>query len=132
MRSLIKTHCMRHLIRLWKKDERVFLIGEDIGVYGGAFGVTGDLQEKYGKERVIDTPISEAAITGACVGAALTGMRPGGRDHDQRFCDSFNGAAGTASIAYPIYVWWKSNRTDGTAIAGRFRYRCVRSTFRQL
>ncbi|NMC46856.1 MAG: alpha-ketoacid dehydrogenase subunit beta [Chloroflexi bacterium] len=60
------------------KDERVFLIGEDIGVYGGAFGVTGDLQQKYGKERVIDTPISEAGITGACVGAAITGMRPVG------------------------------------------------------
>jgi len=60
------------------KDERVFLIGEDIGVYGGAFGVSADLQQKYGKERVVDTPISEAGITGACVGAAITGMRPVG------------------------------------------------------
>lgn len=66
------------LDQIMQKDDRVFLLGEDIGVYGGAFGVTGDLQEKYGKERVIDTPISEAAITGACVGAALTGMRPVG------------------------------------------------------
>jgi pyruvate dehydrogenase E1 component beta subunit len=66
------------LDQVMAKDERVFLIGEDIGVYGGAFGVTGDLQQKYGRERVIDSPISEAGITGACVGAALTGMRPVG------------------------------------------------------
>lgn len=66
------------LDQVMAKDERVFLIGEDIGVYGGAFGVTGDLQQKYGKEWVIDTPISEAAITGACVGSAMTGMRPVG------------------------------------------------------
>jgi len=66
------------LDQMLKKDEHVFLIGEDIGVYGGAFGVTADLQQKYGKERVIDTPISEAGIAGACVGAAITGMRPVG------------------------------------------------------
>ncbi len=59
-------------------DERVFLIGEDIGVYGGAFGVTAGLRNDFGAQRVIDTPISEAGITGACVGAALTGMRPVG------------------------------------------------------
>jgi len=66
------------LDQVMAKDERVFLIGEDIGVYGGAFGVSADLQQKYGKERVVDTPISEAGITGACVGAAITGMRPVG------------------------------------------------------
>ncbi len=59
-------------------DERVFLIGEDIGVYGGAFGVTRGLLDEFGSERVIDTPISEAGIAGACIGAALTGMRPVG------------------------------------------------------
>ncbi|MEM7125115.1 MAG: alpha-ketoacid dehydrogenase subunit beta [Chloroflexota bacterium] len=59
-------------------DERVFIIGEDVGVYGGAFGVSAGLVDKYGTERVIDTPISEAAIAGACVGAAVTGMRPVG------------------------------------------------------
>lgn len=57
-------------------DERVFLIGEDIGVYGGAFGITAGLIDEFGAERVRDTPISEAAIAGACLGAALTGMRP--------------------------------------------------------
>ncbi|MBG21313.1 MAG: alpha-ketoacid dehydrogenase subunit beta [Rhizobiales bacterium] len=57
-------------------DERVILMGEDIGVYGGAFGVTGDLIEKYGPERVMDTPISELGGAGVAVGAALTGLRP--------------------------------------------------------
>lgn len=54
----------------------VFILGEDIGIYGGAFGVTGDLYHRYGKERVRDTPISELGIVGAAVGAALSGMRP--------------------------------------------------------
>ncbi|QPC90611.1 alpha-ketoacid dehydrogenase subunit beta [Mesorhizobium sp. INR15] len=57
-------------------DERVFLMGEDIGVYGGAFQVTGDLVERFGAERVIDTPISELGGAGVAVGAAMTGMRP--------------------------------------------------------
>lgn len=58
------------------RDERVILMGEDIGVYGGAFGVTGDLFEKYGTERVMDTPISELGGAGVAVGAAMTGLRP--------------------------------------------------------
>ena len=58
------------------QDERVFLLGEDIGIYGGGFGATQGLQEKYGIKRVRDTPISESAIAGAAVGAAMTGMRP--------------------------------------------------------
>ena len=57
-------------------DERVFLMGEDIGVYGGAFQVTGDLVERFGRRRVMDTPISELGGAGVAVGAALTGMRP--------------------------------------------------------
>ena len=62
-----------------RRDESVFLIGEDIGVeggFGGAFGVYLGLAEEFGHERVIDTPISEKAIAGAAVGAALAGMRP--------------------------------------------------------
>lgn len=58
------------------RDPRVFLMGEDIGLYGGAYGVTRGLLEAYGAERVRDTPISEAAIGGAAVGAAMAGMRP--------------------------------------------------------
>ncbi|RNB70642.1 alpha-ketoacid dehydrogenase subunit beta [Brevibacillus centrosporus] len=57
-------------------NQDVFIMGEDIGVYGGAFGVTRGMIEEFGKERVRNTPISEAAIAGAAVGAAMTGMRP--------------------------------------------------------
>jgi pyruvate dehydrogenase E1 component beta subunit len=57
-------------------DERVFLMGEDIGVYGGAFQVTGDLVHRFGTDRVMDTPISELGAAGVAVGAALSGMRP--------------------------------------------------------
>lgn len=57
-------------------DDRVFLMGEDIGVYGGAFQVTGDLVQRFGEDRVMDTPISELGGAGVAVGAALTGMRP--------------------------------------------------------
>jgi len=58
------------------RDERVFLIGEDVGVYGGAFKTSYGLIDRYGPERVIDTPISEIAIIGAASGAAIMGMRP--------------------------------------------------------
>ena len=59
-----------------RRDERVFLIGEDIGVFGGAFKVTQGFQEEFGEWRVIDAPLSEVAIVGGCTGAALVGMRP--------------------------------------------------------
>ena len=59
-----------------RRDPRVFLLGEDIGAYGGAFKVTAGLLEEFGSERVIDTPIAEAGIIGAAVGAALMGQRP--------------------------------------------------------
>lgn len=58
------------------RDERVFIMGEDIGVYGGAFKVTEGLLEKFGEQRVIDTPISEQAIVGSAIGASYMGMRP--------------------------------------------------------
>jgi pyruvate dehydrogenase E1 component beta subunit len=59
-----------------EQDDRVFLMGEDIGIYGGAFQVTGDLVQRFGSDRVMDTPISELGGAGVAVGAALTGMRP--------------------------------------------------------
>ena len=59
-----------------RRDDSVFLLGEDIGVYGGAFGVTRGLLDRFGPERVIDTPISEASFVGAAIGAALAGSRP--------------------------------------------------------
>src|SRR3989337_4432548 len=58
------------------RDRRVFLIGEDIGVYGGAFKVPQGFQEEFGQWRVIDAPLSETAIVGGCTGAAIMGMRP--------------------------------------------------------
>ena len=59
-----------------RRDERVFLMGEDVGIYGGTFGVPEGMLEEFGPERVRDTPISENAFMGAGVGAALTGLRP--------------------------------------------------------
>ena len=64
------------MIEEMTRDERVFLIGEDVGAYGGAFKTSAGILEKFGPERVIDTPISEVAIVGAASGAALMGMRP--------------------------------------------------------
>jgi pyruvate/2-oxoglutarate/acetoin dehydrogenase E1 component len=59
-----------------REDDRVLLLGEDIGAFGGAFKVTAGLQQEFGVNRVIDTPISEEAIIGGAVGAAIVGMRP--------------------------------------------------------
>ena len=59
-----------------RRDERVFLLGEDIGVYGGAFKVTEGFIERFGPSRVMDTPIVEETIVGAALGAAMEGLRP--------------------------------------------------------
>jgi pyruvate/2-oxoglutarate/acetoin dehydrogenase E1 component len=59
-----------------RRDKRVFVLGEDVGVYGGAFKVTLGFQEEFGPWRVLDTPLSETAIMGGATGAALMGMRP--------------------------------------------------------
>ncbi len=58
------------------RDENVFLLGEDMGVYGGCFGVTKGFIQEFGEDRIMDTPISEAGFTGVAVGAAIMGMRP--------------------------------------------------------
>lgn len=79
MREITYAEAIREaLTQEMERDKRVFIIGEDVGVYGGAFGVTLGMVEKFGKERVIDTPISELGIAGAITGAALHGMRPVG------------------------------------------------------
>ncbi len=79
VRTLTFAEAVREALQqAMQADPSVFLIGEDIGVYGGAFGVTNGLIEQFGPERVRDTPISEAVIAGTCLGAALTGMRPVG------------------------------------------------------
>jgi len=59
-----------------RRDENVFLMGEDVGIFGGDFGTSVGMLEEFGKERVRDTPISENAISGAAIGAAMTGLRP--------------------------------------------------------
>jgi pyruvate dehydrogenase E1 component beta subunit len=79
MRELTYAEALREGLRqAMTTDPSVFVIGEDIGIYGGAFGVTAGLLNEFGEARIIDTPISEAGIAGACIGAALTGMRPVG------------------------------------------------------
>jgi pyruvate/2-oxoglutarate/acetoin dehydrogenase E1 component len=79
MREITYAEAIREaLTQEMERDERVFIMGEDVGVYGGAFGVTLGMVEEFGEERVIDTPISELGIAGAITGAALHGMRPVG------------------------------------------------------
>ncbi|WKZ67075.1 MAG: pyruvate dehydrogenase complex E1 component subunit beta [Flavobacteriales bacterium] len=69
--------CIKQAIRdAMRADERVFLVGEDVGRYGGAFAVSKGLLQEFGPERILDAPLSEAGFTGAGIGAALGGMRP--------------------------------------------------------
>jgi pyruvate dehydrogenase E1 component beta subunit len=76
-REITYAEAVREALRLaMRADECVILLGEDVGVYGGAFGVTDGLLDEFGPERVRDTPISEAAIAGAAIGAAVVGLRP--------------------------------------------------------
>jgi pyruvate dehydrogenase E1 component beta subunit len=79
--SETETMTVREAIRLalreeLRRDEDVYIMGEDVGTFGGVLGVTGDLVEEFGEKRIRDTPISEAGFTGAAVGAAATGTRP--------------------------------------------------------
>ncbi len=77
MREITYTEAVREaLSEAMREDENVFILGEDIGIYGGAFGVTRGMLEEFGPKRIRHTPISESAIAGAAVGAAITGMRP--------------------------------------------------------
>jgi 2-oxoisovalerate dehydrogenase E1 component beta subunit len=77
MRELTYLDAIREaLAEEMRRDPKVFILGEDVGVYGGAFGVTQGLFEEFGDNRVVDTPISESAIVGISVGAALRGYRP--------------------------------------------------------
>jgi pyruvate/2-oxoglutarate/acetoin dehydrogenase E1 component len=77
MRQLTYREAVREAIReALHKDERVFLMGEDVGRYGGCFAVSKGLLEEFGPQRIRDTPLSESAFVGAGIGAALGGMRP--------------------------------------------------------
>jgi len=76
-RTMTFAEAIRDALRIeMRLDPKVFIAGEDVGRFGGAFGVTGDLWEEFGDERVKDTPISEAAIMGLGLGAAMLGLRP--------------------------------------------------------
>jgi pyruvate dehydrogenase E1 component beta subunit len=77
MREITYREALREALREeMRRDERVFVMGEDVAVHGGSFRVTEGLYEEFGEERIFDTPLSEAAIVGAGVGAAMMGMRP--------------------------------------------------------
>jgi len=77
MRTMTYAEAVREaMATAMERDDRVFLMGEDVGIYGGAFGVTNDLYQRFGTDRVRDTTISELGIVGMGVGAALTGMKP--------------------------------------------------------
>jgi len=77
MREITYAEAIQEALREeMQRDERVFLMGEDVGLYGGAYGASRGLFQEFGEWRVIDTPISEATIGGAAVGAAMAGMRP--------------------------------------------------------
>ena len=77
MREITYSEALNEALRqCMEADDRVVVLGEDVGCYGGIFQVTKGLQEQFGPDRVVDTPISEAGFVGASVGAALTGMRP--------------------------------------------------------
>jgi pyruvate dehydrogenase E1 component beta subunit len=76
-RTVTYREAMREAIReAMTSDDRVFVMGEDIGAYGGCYGVTLGLQEEFGPDRIRDTPLSESAFVGAGIGAAMNGMRP--------------------------------------------------------
>jgi len=77
MRQITYSEAVRECLRQEiKKDEKVFMLGEDIGLYGGAFGVSQGLVSEFGDDRIMDTPISEQGLVGVAIGASLLGMRP--------------------------------------------------------
>ena len=122
------------LMEEMESDPRVFILGEDVGAYGGAFKVTAGLHEKFGEERVLDTPISESAIVGAAIGAALSGLRPVA---EMQFIDfiacCFNMITNYAAKAH--YCWGAAipivirGPYGGGVHAGPFHSQCVESFF---
>jgi 2-oxoisovalerate dehydrogenase E1 component beta subunit len=117
-----------------ENDPRVFVLGEDVGAYGGAFQATAGLQQRFGEDRVIDTPISESAIVGVAIGAALSGLRPVA---EMQFIDfiacCFNMITNYAAKAH--YCWGAAipivirGPYGGGVHAGPFHSQCVESFF---
>nr|WP_244295097.1 hypothetical protein [Paracoccus versutus] len=110
-------------------DPRVFLMGEDVGVYGGAFQVTGDLVHRFGEDRIIDTPISELGGAGVAVGAALTGMRPIFEFQFFRFRDAGDGADRKPSRQAALHAGRRGFGPAGDALSQRLGYRRSGATF---
>src|SRR6201982_1623995 len=107
---------------IWEEMERdptVFCIGEDIGIYGGAFKLTDGFIDRFGPERVIDTPIAESAIVGAAFGAALTGMRPVAEFQFMDFIGcAFNQIVNMVAKAH--YRWGARGPSGGNVHGGPF------------
>ena len=116
------------------RDPSVFILGEDVGVYGGAFRVTEGLYEKYGEWRILDTPLSESGFTGAAIGAALVGMRP---VVEMQFADFIscafdqlvNVAAKTITVWALLPLLLYGRRTVGTSTAGHSTHSVSRDSF---
>lgn len=124
----------RALQRALEADDRVFLIGEDIGVYGGAFKLTEGFLEQYGRDRIIDTPIAETGLVGAAVGAAMSGLRPVAEIQFMDFVScAFNQLTNFAATcrfrwqaAVPLVV---RGPAGGGVHAGPFHSQCVEAFF---
>ena len=118
-----------------KRDESVFMIGQDIGTYGGAFKLTKGFLDEFGPKRVIDAPISESAIIGAAIGASLNGMRPVA---EMQFMDfvtcGFNqlvNVAGTTAYRWGLGVPMVVRGPAGGGVgANRFKSRMPSNTCR--
>lgn len=130
MRELTYAEALRECLRqTMAADESVFMIGEDVGVYGGAFGVSAGLLTEFGEERIIDTPISEAGLAGACIGAALTGMRPVGEIQFMDFVSLSMEQIVLQAAKIRFMFGGEGYSTDGLTNAGRFWCRCCCPTF---
>ena len=109
MREITYAEAVREAMsEAMREDQDIFMLGEDIGVYGGAFGVSRGMVEEFGEERVRSTPISESVIAGAAVGSAMT---------DCLGSDCQSGGKNS------LYVRWESEDSIGNADAWRFRNR---------
>ena len=104
-----------------KHDESVFIMGEDVGLYGGAYGATRGSLDEFGEWRVIDTPISEATIGGAAVGAAMAGMRPVAEIMYVDFHSLGYGPDRQPGRKEPLHVWRKDQCSDGDSYRRRRR-----------
>ena len=122
-RKMTMVEALRDAMRLaMRSDSSVFILGEDVGVsggFGGGFTVTLGLSDEFGHERVMDMPISETAIIGAAVGAAMTGMRPIAEMQYGDFCVLWNGSGRESSCEDALHEQWSSEGSDGSPSTGR-------------